>query len=69
MEKLRRTSPTYEEQANKQGFTFGEDAALIQILAEGLCLLHIHGILSDEEFSKAQEKFTNLLLDAIKLLH
>lgn len=50
-------APSYEEQANEQGFTFNDKADFIQRLGDGLVMAHIHGVLTDSQFDKAIEKF------------
>lgn len=59
---------TYEEQANKQGFTLGDKEEFFQTLGYGLVLNHIHGILKDSQYNKALERLQKRLVKALKPL-
>ena len=50
-------SDTYEEQANKQGLTFGDKAEWVQKVAFGLVCAHIHGCITDSEYDRILQKF------------
>ena len=60
---------SYEEQANKQGFTFGDKAEWIQKVGFGLVCAHIHGCITDSEYDKILRRFqTKILLKNIKAI-
>lgn len=60
---------SYEEQANKQGYTFGDKAEWIEKVAFGIICGHIHGIITDSEFDRILQKFQKkILLKYIKRL-
>lgn len=60
---------TYEEQANEQGYTFGEQAEWVQKVAFGIICGHIHGIITDSEYDRIMQKFQKkILLKYIKRL-
>ena len=60
---------TYEEQANEQGYTFGEQAEWIEKVACGIICGHIHGIITDSEYDRIMQKFQKkILLKYIKRL-
>jgi hypothetical protein len=55
-------SDSYEEQANKQGFTFGEQAEFVEKVGFGLVCAHIHGCITDAEYNKILERFQKKIL-------
>lgn len=55
-------SDTYEEQANKQGLTFGDKAEWIQNIGFGLICAHIHGCITDAEYDKILQRFQKKIL-------
>ena len=55
-------SDTYEEQANKQGLTFGDKAEWVQNVGFGLVCAHIHGCITDAEYDKILQKFQKKIL-------
>lgn len=55
-------SDSYEEQANKQGFTFGEQAEFVEKVGFGLVCAHIHGCITDTEYNKILERFQKKIL-------
>jgi len=55
-------SETYEEQANKQGFTFGDKAKWVQEMGFGLVCAHIHGCITDAEYNKILQRFQRKIL-------
>lgn len=58
---------TYEEQANKQGFTFGDNADFVQKVGFGLTAAHIHGCITDSEYDRILRRFqTKILLKFLK---
>ena len=57
-------SDSYEEQANAQGFTFGELADWIEEVGKGLTCLWIHGCLTDKEYDKVLQRFQKKILIA-----
>ena len=57
-------SDSYEEQANAQGFTFGDMADWIEEVGKGLTCLWIHGCLTDKEYDKVLQRFQKKILIA-----
>lgn len=58
---------TYEEQANKQGFTFGDNADFVQKVGFGLLAAHIHGCITDSEYDRILRRFQiKILLKNLK---
>lgn len=55
-------SASYEEQANEQGFTFGDRAEWVQKVGYGLICAHIHGCITDSEWDKILRRFQNKVL-------
>ena len=55
-------SDSYEEQANKQGFTFGEQAEFVEKVGFGLVCAYIHGCITDTEYNKILERFQKKIL-------
>lgn len=55
-------SDSYEEQANKQGFTYGEKADFVQKVGFGLMAAHIHGCITDSEYDKILQRFQKKIL-------
>ena len=53
---------TYEEQANAQGFTFGDNAQWIEEVGKGLTCLWIHGCMTDREYDRILQKFQKKIL-------
>ena len=53
---------TYEEQANAQGFTFGDMAEWIEEVGKGLTCLWIHGCMTDKEYDKILQRFQKKVL-------
>lgn len=52
----------YEKQANKQGFTFGEDAEWVEQVGFGLVCAYIHGCITDSEYDRILQKFQKKIL-------
>lgn len=60
---------SYEEQANAQGFTFGDTAEWVEKVGYGLACAYIHGCITDGEYDKILRRFqTKILLKNIKPL-
>ena len=58
---------SYEEQANAQGFTFGDKAEWVEKVGFGLTCAHIHGCITDGEYGRILRRFQkNILLKNIK---
>lgn len=55
-------SDSYEEQANKQGFTFGDKAEWVQNVGDGLVCAHIHECITDGEYHKILGRFQKKIL-------
>lgn len=62
-------SDPYEQQANEQGFTLGEEKELLEKLGFSLVLAHIHGLLPDGEYSKALARLQKKLVRALRPLN
>ena len=59
---------SYEEQANAQGFTFGDKAEWVEKVGYGLVCAYIHGCITDSEYNKILDRFQKkILLKNIKL--
>ena len=58
---------TYEEQANKQGFTLGDHAEFAQKVGFGIVAAHIHGYITDSEYDKILRRFqTKIIMKNLK---
>lgn len=55
-------SETYEEQANKQGLTFGDKAEWVQNVGFGLVCAYVHGCITDGEYNKIIQRFQSKIL-------
>lgn len=55
-------SDSYEKQANKQGYTFGDNATWVQKVGFGLVCAHIHGCITDSEYDKILRRFQQKIL-------
>ena len=55
-------SDSYEEQANAQGFTFGDKAEWVEKVGFGLVCAHIHGCITDNEYDKILQRFQKKVL-------
>lgn len=53
---------SYEEQANAQGFTFGDKAEWVQKVGFGLVCAYIHGCITDSEYDKILQRFQKKIL-------
>lgn len=53
---------SYEEQANKQGYTFGELADWVEKIGYGLVCAHIHGCITEKEYDKILQRFQGKVL-------
>ena len=53
---------SYEEQANAQGFTFGDKANWIENIGFGIVCAHIHGCITDSEYDKILRRFQAKIL-------
>ncbi len=52
----------YELQANKQGFTLGNKAEVVQKVGFGLVIAHIQGVITDKEYDKILQRFQKKLI-------
>lgn len=59
---------TYEEQANSQGYTFGEQAEIVEKVGYGLKFLYAHDCISQSEFSNILKKFSKLMIKYLEPL-
>ena len=55
-------SDTYEEQANRQGYTFGDKADFVQKVGFGIVAAHIHGCITDSEYDKILRRFQTKII-------
>ena len=55
-------SDTYEEQANRQGYTFGDKADFVQKVGFGIVVAHIHGCITDSEYDRILRRFQTKIL-------
>lgn len=55
-------SDSYEEQANNQGFTFGDKAEWVENIGFGLVCAYIHGCITDSEYDKILKRFQSKIL-------
>lgn len=53
---------TYEKQANEQGYTFGDNAELVQKIGSGLMAAYVRGLITDEECDKIFYRFKTKIL-------
>ncbi len=53
---------SYEEQANKQGFTLGGMATFAQDVGYGLVAAHVHGCITDSEYDRILQRFQKKIL-------
>lgn len=59
---------SYEKQANKQGFTLGNKAELLDKIASSYNLLRIHNYLTDKQADMVCKKIQNQLIKNLKPL-
>lgn len=60
---------TYEEQANAQGFTFGDKAEWVEDIGFGIVCAHIHECITDSEYEKILRRFqTKILIQNLRSL-
>ena len=55
-------SDSYEIQANKQGFTFGDNAEIVQKIGDGLDEAYFQKIITDNEYEKILDRFQKKML-------
>lgn len=53
---------SYEEQANKQGLTFGDMAEYVDKVGFGLVAAHMEGCITDKEYDKILQRFQKKIL-------
>lgn len=53
---------TYEQQANAQGYTFGDEAEFVEKVGFGLVCAHIHGCITDGEYDRILDRFQKKIL-------
>jgi hypothetical protein len=61
-------SPSYELQANQQGFTLGDKAKLFDEIGAAYHLLRIHGYLTDSQADIVCKKIQKNLCNNLELL-
>lgn len=60
---------SYEEQANEQGYTFGDMADWVQKIGFGLICAYIHGCITEKEYDRILHRFqTKILVKNLKPL-
>lgn len=52
----------YETQANRQGFTFGDNAEFVNKVGFGIVAAWIHGVITDSEYDKILARFQKKIL-------
>lgn len=58
----------YEQQANEQGYTLGEEKVLLEKLGFYIVFCRIHGLLTDSQYDAALKKLQKKLVKALKPL-
>lgn len=53
---------SYEEQANAQGYTLGEDAERVQRIGDGVVEAWFYGCISDAEYDRILDRFQRKVL-------
>lgn len=61
-------SDTLEEQANKQGYTLGEDAEILEKIKNARMLLIFKDILTDSQAEQTAKKIQSKVIKALKPL-
>lgn len=61
-------SAPIEEQLNEQGFTLGKQAEIVEKMAYGLVLNHVHGILTDSAYDRALQRLHKRIISQINLM-
>ena len=56
---------TLEEFVNKQGCTLGEKAKMLEELKHSIAYCYIHGVITDSQCKKANEKFVQMFQKAL----
>ena len=60
---------SYEEQANEQGYTFGDLSEWVQKIGFGLVCAYIHGCITEKEYDRILHRFqTKILVKNLKTL-
>lgn len=59
-------SDPYEEQANRQGYTLGDDRERLEELGESLTYCWIQDVLTDSQYDAALKKLQKQLMKAVK---
>ena len=59
---------SYEQQANEQGYTLGEDKKLLEDLGFSITFCWIHRLLTDSQYDSALRKLQKELIKALKPL-
>lgn len=62
-------SDSYEEQANKQGFTLGDKVKLFEDVKHSYNMLRIHGYLTDNQADSVCKKIQKNLVKNLKQLN
>ena len=55
-------SDDYETQANRHGFTYGENAEFVNKVGFGIVAAWIHGVITDAEYGKILQRFQKKIL-------
>ena len=55
-------SDTYEEQANAQGFTFGDRAKFVQDIGSSILVLYFYDCVTESEYAKIIRRFQEKVL-------
>ncbi|MCD8198227.1 MAG: hypothetical protein LUE24_13865 [Lachnospiraceae bacterium] len=60
--------PSYEEQANEQGLTLGDEANYFDKIADAYNLLRMEGLLTDSQEAMICQKIQKKLAASVKLM-
>lgn len=61
-------SPTLEEQANRQGYTLGNEAEKLEKLKKARTMMLFHGIINDGIAENTAKKINKKVIDALSPL-
>lgn len=60
--------PSYESQANEQGYTLGKNAAFFDKVGFGLVAAYIHGYITESEYGRILKRFQHDLAKNVRPL-
>lgn len=53
---------SYEKQANRQGYTYGDKAEFVENVGFGIVAAWIHGVITEKEYDRILERFQKKIL-------